>query len=101
MLLDGRSDILNLEMSDCVWQVGWAIGPANLISALAMVGQWTHFSVPNITQEAVAHGFKQAAQPYEGHVNYFGWLVAEYTRKRDHLAETLRRAGMKPIVPQV
>jgi len=81
------------------WKVGWAIGPATLIGAVAQVGTWTHFSVPTITQHALALALEAAEAPYEKFPNYFAYLSHMYLSKRDFMVDTLRRAGLKPVVP--
>jgi len=81
------------------WKVGWAIGPEPLIQAIAQVGCWTHFSVPTITQHALALAMEAAEAPYEGCPCYFAHLALMYLQKRDFMVDTLRRAGLKPVVP--
>jgi aspartate/methionine/tyrosine aminotransferase len=82
------------------WKVGWAIAPKEICVGLATTQQWTSFSISTPHQEAVSRALALAKQPYESHPDYYSWLTAMYSTKRDHLLTTLRRAGLKPITPQ-
>jgi kynurenine---oxoglutarate transaminase / cysteine-S-conjugate beta-lyase / glutamine---phenylpyruvate transaminase len=81
------------------WKVGWAVGPEHLVNAVIAVQQWVNFSAPTPNQDAFAQALEIAKRPYEGHDNYYVYLVEEYRRKRDLLVKCLRSAGMTPIVP--
>jgi aspartate/methionine/tyrosine aminotransferase len=81
------------------WKVGWAVGPNHLVNAVIAVQQWVNFSAPTPNQDAFAMALEIARQPYEGHDNYYRYLVEEYRRKRDLLIGCLQAAGMTPIVP--
>jgi aspartate/methionine/tyrosine aminotransferase len=82
------------------WKVGWAIGPAELVSAIAGRHQWMAFSVSTVHQEAIAQVLGEAQAPYEGCATYYDWLRDMYTAKRNHLLESLRAAGLDPIEPE-
>lgn len=82
------------------WKVGWAVGPAELIRAVAIVHQWTCFSVHTPSQAAVALMLRQAREPYEGYASYYQWLRAFYTRKRDILSKCLSQSNIDVIMPE-
>ena len=82
------------------WKIGWAIGPEYLVKGLILTNQWVQFSVSTPSQQAVAWCLDQADQPYEGYPNYYAWLNAQYTRKRDILMKGLKEAGLTPVAPE-
>lgn len=67
-------------------QVGWATGPAHLISAVAKAHQFLVFTVPSALQAAVAHGLDHEAQ-------FFTSMGAKLQRKRATLAQRLTAIG--------
>lgn len=82
------------------WKVGWAIGPPHLVQAVSSVQQWTTFSVPTPTQDAVAKMLLLARSgSYQGFDNYYGYLADLYRGKRDLLREALETAGLKVVLP--
>ncbi|KAA8499758.1 Kynurenine--oxoglutarate transaminase [Porphyridium purpureum] len=81
------------------WKVGWLIAPPALISRAALIQQWIVFSVCTPLQAALANIISRAREPYEGHENYYAWLKAEYTRKRDIQVRMLAGASLRPVVP--
>jgi len=83
------------------WKCGWVIGPQDLISNVASVGQWSQFCVNAPTQEAVANMLHEAAKPYLGHNNYYDWLRDEYARKRSLMQQHLLESTvLRPIMPE-
>eukprot|EP00127_Corallochytrium_limacisporum_P006234 Clim_evm10s222 gene=Clim_evmTU10s222 len=82
------------------WKIGWVIGPASLVSAVTISHAWSPFSVATPLQEAVAMALIKAEDPYGGFPNYYEYLRAEYTRKREKLITILDNAGLHPTVPQ-
>ncbi len=82
------------------WKIGWAVGPSHLIRGLILTNQWVQFSVSTPTQAAVAAALEAAEEPCEGHANYYAWLLARYTAKREILVNGLRAAGLEPAVPE-
>lgn len=74
-------------------------GPPSLVRAVASVQQWVNFSCPTPNQDAIAISMVKAREPYEHFMNYYDFLAASYTRKRDLLVDTLTIAGINPIVP--
>ena len=81
------------------WKVGWCVGPAELISRLASLQQWTTFSCPTITQDAIARCLATARLPRNGFANFYDELKDMYSKKRDVLASALREGGLNPILP--
>ena len=75
------------------WQVGWAIGPAHLMTPIHQLLPYVQFCASTVIQEAVARALPKADLPYEGYANYYEHLKAMYTRKRDLLGSALTDAG--------
>ena len=75
------------------WQVGWAIGPKELIAPMHQLLPYVQFCASTVIQEALARALPLADLPYEGYSSYYEYLKAMYTRKRDLLAGALRDAG--------
>jgi kynurenine--oxoglutarate transaminase/cysteine-S-conjugate beta-lyase/glutamine--phenylpyruvate transaminase len=75
------------------WQVGWAIGPAHLMTPMHQLLPYVQFCASTVIQEAVARALPKADLPYEGYANYYEHLKAMYTRKRDLLGSALTDAG--------
>ena len=75
------------------WQVGWAIGPEELIAPIHQLLPYVQFCASTVIQEALARTLAKADQPYEGFSSYYEYLKAMYTRKRDLLGDALRSAG--------
>jgi len=69
------------------WKIGWATGPATLVSALQAAHQFLTFCAPTPLQVAVAHGLETL-----GH-DFYDALRADYRARRDYLAEVLIDAG--------
>ena len=75
------------------WKVGWACGPADLVSAVLRVKQFLTFVNAGPFQPAVAHAL---GLPRE----YFESLRAELLAKRDLLVRGLAKAGFEVFVPE-
>ena len=75
------------------WQVGWCIGPEHLISPIHQLLPYVQFCASTVIQEALARALPRADEPYEGHSNYYEYLKAKYTKKRDLLGRALKAAG--------
>jgi kynurenine--oxoglutarate transaminase/cysteine-S-conjugate beta-lyase/glutamine--phenylpyruvate transaminase len=75
------------------WQVGWAIGPESLIKPMHQLLPYVQFCASTVIQEALARALPRADLPYEGYANYYEYLKAMYTRKRDLLGSALVSAG--------
>lgn len=89
--------------SNTGWKVGWAIGPAHLVKAVAAVQQWVNFSIATPNQEAIADCLVEAENPYahegESYDSYYEYLSASYKEKRNLLISALQSANITPIVP--
>mmetsp|Transcript_27122 Transcript_27122/g.40789 ORF Transcript_27122/g.40789 Transcript_27122/m.40789 type:complete len:604 (+) Transcript_27122:628-2439(+) len=75
------------------WQVGWAIGPKDLIAPMHQLLPYVQFCASTVVQEALARALPKADLPYEGYASYYEYLKAMYTRKRDLLGSALKDAG--------
>jgi len=76
------------------WKVGWAIGPHYFWEGMSTIHQFTSFSHATPLQEGIAIAFENA----DLH-NYFPSLKQMYQSKRNKLIDTLRAAGLSPVVP--
>ena len=77
------------------WKVGWAVGQADLVTAVFRAHQFITYSGAAPLQEASAIALEYGAQS-----NYYKDLLALYQNKRDLLTDSLREAGLQPITPQ-
>ena len=75
------------------WQVGWAVGPKELIAPMHQLLPYVQFCASTVIQEALARALPLADLPYEGYASYYEYLKAMYTRKRDLLGSALKDAG--------
>lgn len=75
------------------WRVGWATGPAELISAAQAIHQYVTYCAPTPLQLAVAC----ALRDYTG--DYLAALKREYTERRDFLIKALSGCGFRVIEP--
>jgi len=75
------------------WKVGWVSGPAEAVSAVRAVKQFTTFVGSGPFQPAVAVGLGLGDEVYAG-------LAASLQGKRDLLVAALRDAGLPVAVPQ-
>lgn len=77
------------------FKVGWAIGPADIIAAMARIHQYVPFCVSSTMQEAVAAAIEGMPA-----ANYLPTMRAQYDAKRHQLVDMLKRVHLRPIVPQ-
>ncbi|XP_054726298.1 kynurenine aminotransferase isoform X1 [Anastrepha obliqua] len=82
------------------WKIGWAYGPANLITNLQMVHQNSVYTCPTPIQEAVARAFELELERLDSSECYFNSLPQELKVKRDFMVKFLEHAGLKPTVPE-
>lgn len=75
------------------WKVGWASGPARLVSDLVAAKQWLTYTSGAPLQPAVAHALT-------AHPDYPAALAAELQGKRDLLVYGLNAAGLPTTLPQ-
>lgn len=81
------------------WKLGWAYGPANLITNLQMVHQNSVYTSATPIQEAVASGIEFELSRFDSPECYFKSFAQELKVKRDVMADFLQDAGMRPIIP--
>ena len=75
------------------WKVGWATGPAELVSGLLAAKQWLTFTSGSPLQPAVARALDEESDwPRD--------LARDLQRRRDLLCEGLGEAGLRPRVPE-
>jgi len=82
------------------WKIGWIYGAEHLIKPIMLANQWVQFSVSTPTQRAVSKILEKADTPYLGHKSYYEWIRKEYEMKRNHLAASLTKANLQPIIPE-
>jgi kynurenine--oxoglutarate transaminase/cysteine-S-conjugate beta-lyase/glutamine--phenylpyruvate transaminase len=82
------------------WKVGWAVGAPELIRPITLANQWIQYCVSTPTCRAIAEVLQKSDEPYNGFPSYYDYVRSEYQRKRDHLAQSLREAGLTPIIPE-
>ena len=75
------------------WQVGWCIGPPQLIGPIHQILPYVQFCASTVIQETLARTLQKAEEPYEGFSNYYEYLKSSYTQKRDLLGKALKKAG--------
>ncbi|XP_026763993.1 kynurenine aminotransferase isoform X2 [Galleria mellonella] len=81
------------------WKIGWAYGPANLMTNLQVVHQNCVYTCCTPVQEAVARSFEFELARYNSPECYFVSLAHELLAKRDYLVKVLKESGFKPTVP--
>ena len=82
------------------WKVGWAYGPAHLIKPIMLANQWIQYCVSTPTQRAVASVIIESDKPYQGFKTYYDYVCAEYEKKRDDLASSLKDGKLIPVLPE-
>ncbi|MGA8257287.1 MAG: pyridoxal phosphate-dependent aminotransferase [Nocardioides sp.] len=75
------------------WKVGWATGPADLVSALVAAKQWLTYTSGSPLQPAVAVALDE-------HRDVPGDLAVDLQQRRDLLVTGLRDAGLPTTSPQ-
>ncbi len=74
------------------WKIGYAVGPAPLNAALRAVHQFVTFATATPFQEAMAVALEASVTN-----GYYAQLRAEYTARRDLLADALHAAGLATL----
>uniref|UniRef100_A0A8D1T157 Kynurenine--oxoglutarate transaminase 1 n=1 Tax=Sus scrofa TaxID=9823 RepID=A0A8D1T157_PIG len=82
------------------WKVGWVLGPDRLLRHLRTVHQNSVFHCPTQAQAAVAQSFEREQLHFGQPSSYFVQLPQAVQRSRDHMVQSLRSVGLRPIVPQ-
>jgi aminotransferase len=75
------------------WRIGYTVGPAEVIDRVAVVSDLLYICAPAPLQYGIEAGMKLPSAYYEE-------MRADYTAKRDLLADTLREIGFTPYVPE-
>ena len=75
------------------WKIGWASGPAELVTATRTAKQFLSFSGGTPLQHGAAAALRLPRTVLDG-------LAVQLRTARDQLCEGLRAAGLHPIVPQ-
>lgn len=75
------------------WRVGWATGPAELISAAQAAHQYLTFCATTPLQAAVGYALRAYTD------DYFASLKREYTERRDFLMKALSDRGFRVTEP--
>ncbi|CAN5536171.1 pyridoxal phosphate-dependent aminotransferase [soil metagenome] len=75
------------------WKVGWATGPAELVSTVMAAKQWLTFSNAAPLQPAVAHALGHEAHFYDA-------LAKDLQAKRDLLVDGLRTLDLEVFSPE-
>ncbi len=76
------------------WKIGWATGPAHLISAAQRAHQFLTFATAAPLQHAIASAIKDT--PAE----FYSTLRSDFQNRRDHLLETLQTMGLTTSTPE-
>lgn len=75
------------------WRIGYAVGPAELISGLLRIHQYTIMSAPTTAQAA-------ALEALGGGQRYVDEMVAEYNRRRQLIVGGLNQLGLPTFEPR-
>jgi aminotransferase len=75
------------------WRLGYAIAPPDVAARLGVLNDLLYICAPTPLQHGVLAAFDLPAAYYDD-------LRDAYTRKRDRLAASCRRAGIEPMVPE-
>lgn len=75
------------------WKIGWATGPARLVSAAQAAHQYITFCPATPLQVAVGHALRTYTD------DYFATLKQEYTERRDYLMTVLSECGFRAVEP--
>ncbi|XP_011423087.2 kynurenine aminotransferase [Magallana gigas] len=81
------------------WKIGWAIGPAHLISAMHLFHHLAVRGTPSVLQEALAIAFETEESRIGNPDCYFSLLSKQMEQKRNELSTYLSDAGLQPITP--
>ncbi len=75
------------------WRIGYACGPAKLISGLVRVHQYTVMSAPTTAQAAAVEALKNGDE-------YVEKMVSEYDRRRKLIVGGLNKLGLPTFEPK-
>ncbi len=74
------------------WRIGYTVGPANIISRIAVVNDLLYICAPAPLQHGIVAGLDLPD-------SYYNQMRADYLLKRELLVDTLREIGFTPFVP--
>ncbi len=74
------------------WRIGYAAGPADMITGLNRVHQYTVMTAPTMSQLAALEGLKNG-EPFVLE------MIAEYDRRRKLIVNGLNRLGLETVEP--
>ena len=75
------------------WKIGWATGPAELVSTVQAAHQYITFCASTPLQVAIGHALSK-------HTDYLAMLKKDYTERRNFLMQVLSDCGFKVTKPQ-
>jgi aminotransferase len=75
------------------WRIGYACGPAPLISAMTKIHQYSMLSAPTMGQFAALEALKKGDSSVRE-------MKAEYTRRRNFMVAELNRVGLSCLKPE-
>jgi N-succinyldiaminopimelate aminotransferase len=76
------------------WKIGWACGPERMIAAAQSAHQFVTFATSTPMQVAIARALETHR------TDFYGRLRAEYTARRDLLANVLTEVGFEIALPK-
>jgi len=82
------------------WKLGWALGPAHLLTNCQVAHQNCVYACPTPIQEAVARAFELELARLDDPECYFRTIATDLQDRRDNIASFLLEAGLTPVVPE-
>lgn len=80
-------------------QMGWTVGPRELIRKSAIVHNNSIYCCPTYMQEVVARCIELEMSRLDKPECYFNTVNLELQPKRDRLLSIFAKAGLRPVVP--
>jgi aminotransferase len=74
------------------WRIGYATGPAEIISAMTKVHQYTMMSASTVSQEAAIEALKNGENSFQN-------MLKDYRLRKRLLVDGLREAGLDCVDP--
>ena len=75
------------------WRVGWVLAPPDLTDSIRKVHDFLTVGAAAPLQQAGVVALRLGS-------DYYSQLAAEYVTRRDHIVESLQRAGLRPFSPR-
>lgn len=82
------------------FQIGWTIGPKQLIRLCQVVHNNSIYCCPTFFQDVIARCFEHEIARFEKPDSYFKSITEELKPKRDRLAKLLVDIGLTPVIPE-